>query len=118
MNRCRRAICLLGLATSLVALTTACAQLESEDDKPFFGEDEILYGPESKPATVDCDESDALDDVRDYYDFDHVWSCEIVFKDGSGRAITCFASGNAPGSGYGSLHKTCEEMAEELRSSR
>ena len=106
---------LLALGASLLALTTACAALEDEEDKPFFGKEEILYGPEAKPATIDCEESDALDDLRDDYDFDHVWSCEIVPKDGSRRTTTCFASGRAPGSGYGSLNKTCEEMAEELR---
>lgn len=104
-----RAVYLLALGASLLALT-ACAALESEEDKPFFGEDEIRYGPASKPATVDCEESDALDELPDY-DFGRAWSCEIVFKDGSGRTAICWTRGGPPVP----MNSTCEQAAEQLR---
>jgi hypothetical protein len=111
------AMYLLALGVSLLALTTACAPLEDDEDKPFLGQDEILYGPEQKPATVDCEESDALDDVGEY-EFDRAWSCEIVLKDGSGRALTCWAIGKSPGSGGARWTRrarngrsSCEELA-------
>ena len=100
---------LLGLVIALT-LPTACAALEN---KPFDGKDEILYGPEAKPATVDCEKSDALEDLDDY---ENVWSCEIVLKDGSGRVTNCWADRKSTDSTFGSLTKTCEEWAAELRS--
>lgn len=77
------------------------------------GEDEVLYGPEAKQATVDCEKSDALEDLDDYENF---WSCEIVLKDGSGRVTNCWADRKSTDSTFGSLTKTCEEWAAELRS--
>jgi hypothetical protein len=98
----------LALGGTLLALT-ACSAFE---EKPFGGEDEILYGPEAKPATVDCEKSDALEDLEDY---ENVWSCEIVLKDGTGRITNCWADRKSTGSSFGSFTKTCEAWAEELR---
>jgi hypothetical protein len=94
----------------LLVLLTGCAAFE---DKPFNGKDEILYRPEEKPADVDCEKSDALDDLDD---FENVWSCEIVLKDGSGRITNCWARRKSTDSTFGSFMKTCEEWAVELRS--
>ena len=109
MDSGRRAMYLLALGASLLALTTACAALESEEDKPFFGEDEIRYGPEQKPATVDCEESDALDDLPNY-DYGRAWSCEIVPKDGSPGTVMCWTRG-----GPVPMNRTCEQAADQLR---
>ena len=97
------------LAVAVLALTTACSVFE---DKPFNGEDEILYGPEAKPATVACEKSDALDEFEDY---EKVWSCEIVLKDGSGRVETCWATQKSTGSQVGSFRDGCEAWAARLR---
>jgi hypothetical protein len=93
----------------VLTLMTACGVFE---DKPFDGADEILYGPEAKPATVDCEKSDALEGFGDY---DNVWSCEIVLKDGSGRLTNCWAHQKSTDADLGSFTKTCEAWAEELR---
>jgi hypothetical protein len=47
---CRGVVGLTAYALALLALTSGCAVLE---DRPFDGQDEIRYGSEAKPATVD-----------------------------------------------------------------
>jgi hypothetical protein len=105
----RHGVSLIAVAGTLLVLLTACAAFE---DKPFDGQDEIFYGPEAKPANVDCEKSDALSDLDD---FENVWSCEIVLKDGSGRMTNCWARRKSTDSTFGSFTKTCEEWAVELR---
>jgi hypothetical protein len=107
---CRRRLGPAAFAVAVLALTTACSVFE---DKPFNGEDEILYGPEAKPATVDCQKSGALDEFEEY---ENVWSCEIVLKDGSGRVETCWATLKSTDSQVGSFRDGCEAWAARLRS--
>jgi hypothetical protein len=114
MDGARQAASVLALGASVLALATACAALDSARGKPFGGEDEILYGPEAKPATVHCEQSDALDELEDY---DHVWACEVVFKDGSGRITNCWARRKSTESTFFSFNRTCAEWAVELRAS-
>ena len=96
LNRGRRAMCRLRLAASLLVPTTACAQLESAGDKPFSGKTMSSMGPRSKPPTVDCKETDALDDLRDDHDFDRVWSCEIVLGTGRGGPLPALPAARRP----------------------
>jgi hypothetical protein len=105
----RHGASLLAIGGIFLMAVVGCAAFE---DKPFNGNDEILYGPEAKPAHVDCEKSDALDGLDD---FENVWSCEIVLKDGSGRVPNCWARRKSTDSMFGSFTKTCEEWAVELR---
>jgi hypothetical protein len=97
---------------TLLVFASACSVIDTVNHKPFGGEDEILYGPEAKPAKVNCEESDALEDLDEYED---VWSCEIVFKDGSGVITSCSAHRKSSDVEAQTFTKTCEEWAPELQ---
>jgi hypothetical protein len=107
----RKWVASVAVSLGVAALSSGCGLFE---DKPFGGESEIRYGPEAKPAKVDCERSHALDDLDGY---ENVWSCEITLEDGSGRIQNCWARKKSTESTFFSLDKTCEEWAVELSSS-